>query len=241
MLQHLVVAKFKEGVPAQEQAGIVAGLRALPAQIAEIRRYDVGLDVLHSARSYDLGIVSAFDDVAALERYQAHPAHVAVAQRLRAASQSIVVVDYDLTPPASARAAAVPTPTVSSPTIPSPTSPVQAAPAQTANKYKKIVQGVAERLMEDERLRANLSDDEANLVINWAVGWLESQVAQASDEASARQVAQAEAARLRPAMLKINDTLPSGAGAFSAGKSDPDRQAAIKRQIAQLTEAWSKR
>jgi len=95
MLHHIVVAKFKEGIPQQEIAEIVAALRALPPQIPEIRHYQVGLDVLHSARSYDLALLSAFDDLAALERYRAHPDHVPVAQRLRAISQSMVTVDFE--------------------------------------------------------------------------------------------------------------------------------------------------
>lgn len=95
MIHHIIVAKFKEGTPQQEIAGIVTALRALPPQIPEIRRYQVGLDVVHSARSYDFALVSAFDDLAALERYRMHPEHAPVAQRLQAVSQSMIAVDYE--------------------------------------------------------------------------------------------------------------------------------------------------
>jgi len=96
MLYHVVVAKFKKGTSQQEIAEIVAALRALPPRISEIRHYQVGLDVLHSARSYDFALVSAFEDLATLERYRAHPDHAPLAQRLRAASASVIVVDFEL-------------------------------------------------------------------------------------------------------------------------------------------------
>jgi hypothetical protein len=95
MLQHVVVARFKVDTSQQERSEIVAGLRALPGKIAEIRHFEVGLDMLHAERSYDFALVSAFDDLEALKRYQAHPEHVPLAQRLRAASQGIIAVDFD--------------------------------------------------------------------------------------------------------------------------------------------------
>jgi hypothetical protein len=95
VIRHIVVVKFKEGAPQQEIAAIVAALRALPPQIPEIRQYQVGLDVVHSSRSYDFALVSGFDDQAALERYRAHPDHVPVAQRLQAISQSLIAVDFE--------------------------------------------------------------------------------------------------------------------------------------------------
>ena len=95
MFQHIVVVKFKEGTPQTERAGIVAALQALPSKIAEIRRYEVGLDILHSARSYDFALVGGFDDQAAFERYRAHPEHVRLAQQLKDISQNLIAVDLD--------------------------------------------------------------------------------------------------------------------------------------------------
>ncbi len=93
MIRHIVVAKFKPDVPSTEIDGILDGLRSLPAQIPEIVGYEFGLDQAHGVRSYDFALVSTFQDMDAQNRYQVHPAHVAVATRLRAASQSLVTVD----------------------------------------------------------------------------------------------------------------------------------------------------
>jgi len=78
------------------------------------------------------------------------------------------------------------------------------------SKYEGVVQSAAEKLLEDERLRGNLTDDEANLLVNWAIERLESRVDRAQDETTARATAQAEVARLRPAMSKINALLAGG-------------------------------
>jgi hypothetical protein len=227
VIQHVVVVKFKPEAPQPERAAIVAALRALPAKIAEIRRYEVGLDVLRSERSYDLGIVSAFDDLAALNRYQVHPAHAAVAQRLRAASANLYVVDYDLEAP---QAAAV------------------------GNRFEKVVRGAVEKLMGDERLRSNLSDDEANILLDWLVKRIEASVSKAFDESAARQIAQAEVTRLRASASKINDllvggklpALPEGIKAMGLRPTDIvtkplDRAGFIRAMTAQLSDEWKEK
>jgi hypothetical protein len=121
-------------------------------------------------------------------------------------------------------------------------------------EYDSIIQSAAEKLLEDERLRGNLTDDEANLLINWAVGWLEGRVASTRDEAAARTAAQAEVARLRPAMQKINGlladdkspTMPEAARTLGvpapppAAQDVPDRQAVIRALTDQLSETWRK-
>jgi hypothetical protein len=123
------------------------------------------------------------------------------------------------------------------------------------DRYDGVVEGAAGKILEDERLRGNLTDDEANLLVNWAVGWLESRVAGARDEAAARASALAEVARLRPAMSKINALLVTGKTPTAAdvalalglpasratSQALLDRKALIQTLTAQLTEEWSKR
>ena len=122
------------------------------------------------------------------------------------------------------------------------------------NKYENIVQGAVERLLEDERLRSSLSDDEANLLVNWAIRWLEQRVSTARDEVAARQIVQTEIARLRPCMSKVNDlladdrapTLAHAAKAFglsapnAAASGILDRKALIQALTTGLAQEWSK-
>jgi len=70
--------------------------------------------------------------------------------------------------------------------------------------FDKIVQNASESLLEDERLRSNLTDSEAKVVLDWAMGWIAEQVSAARDETSAKQIAQAEMARVRQTAAALN-------------------------------------
>jgi hypothetical protein len=70
--------------------------------------------------------------------------------------------------------------------------------------FDKIIQNAAENLYGDERLRSNLADDEAKIVLDWALGRISAQVNAAHDEAAAKLAAQKELARVRPVIAAIN-------------------------------------
>lgn len=94
MLTHVVLFKFKPETTAEQAARLEAQLKGLPAAISEIREFRVGRDVVRSERSYDLGLVSAFDDLAAMQRYQDHPDHQQVVAQVKALCASVVAVDF---------------------------------------------------------------------------------------------------------------------------------------------------
>lgn len=95
MLKHVVFMKFKPGTPEANIADLQKGLGALPAVIPEIKGYEFGRDVVHSERSYDFALVSAFEDLAAMKRYQTHPDHVVVLKKVLEMCESIVAVDFE--------------------------------------------------------------------------------------------------------------------------------------------------
>jgi hypothetical protein len=95
MLTHVVLFKFKPDTTAADADRLQAGLQALPAVIGEIREFRVGRDVIRSERSYDLGLVSGFDDLAAMQRYQVHPAHQEVVALVKTLCASVVAVDFN--------------------------------------------------------------------------------------------------------------------------------------------------
>jgi hypothetical protein len=94
MIRHIVVCKLRQELATSELDDILSVLRDLPSQIDDVLSLECGLDELHSERSYDFGLVAMFADKGALARYQVHPAHVAIALRLRSASLHLVVVDH---------------------------------------------------------------------------------------------------------------------------------------------------
>lgn len=95
MLKHVVLFRFKPETDEAQKAALAEGLGALPETIAEIREFVFGRDVVRSERSYDFGLVSTFDDRAALDIYQIHPEHQKVVALVRQICSSVVAVDFD--------------------------------------------------------------------------------------------------------------------------------------------------
>jgi hypothetical protein len=95
MIKHVVFFKFKPEAGSAEIADLENSLRALPAVIPEIREFVVGRDVVRSERSYDLALISAFDDLSAMNRYQVHPDHQAVVAKVKALCNGVVAVDFE--------------------------------------------------------------------------------------------------------------------------------------------------
>ena len=94
MLKHVVFLKFKSDTSDSDIADIEKGLASLPARIPEIKRYEFGRDILRSDRSYDFALISEFEDQDAKDRYQTHPYHFAVLNKIRAVSEDIIAVDF---------------------------------------------------------------------------------------------------------------------------------------------------
>lgn len=94
MLKHVVFVKFKKDVPESAIAEIEKGLGELPDIIPEIMEFQFGRDVLRSERSYDFALVSEFENLEALQRYQVHPAHQKVVAKLKEVWDSRFVVDF---------------------------------------------------------------------------------------------------------------------------------------------------
>ena len=96
MVKHLVLLKFKDGVTEDEISRLEAMLSKLPDVISEIREYQFGRDIVRSERSYDFGLSSSFDDLAALERYQKHPEHVKVLQLVKEITSNVITTDFEV-------------------------------------------------------------------------------------------------------------------------------------------------
>jgi hypothetical protein len=94
MITHVVLFKFKPETTAAEVQHLAESLGELPQIIDEIREFRFGTDVIRSERSYDLGLISSFDDLAALQRYQLHPEHQKVLTLVKAIVSNVVAVDF---------------------------------------------------------------------------------------------------------------------------------------------------
>ena len=93
MLIHLVAFQFKPEFRDQVDAAITK-LNAMAPLIGEVLDLKAGADVVHSGRSYDLGLVVTLRDQAALAVYNDHPAHLPVKAFLGPLYEKAVAVDF---------------------------------------------------------------------------------------------------------------------------------------------------
>lgn len=94
MLVHIVMFQFKEENKEANLVRVKEMLEALPTQIDTLRSMEVGIDISRSERSFDLVLVSMFDDQAGLDIYAPHPAHQEVVSIIKEVTSLSKVVDY---------------------------------------------------------------------------------------------------------------------------------------------------
>ncbi len=94
MIRHVVCFKLKEGASAQEVKEMLISMRGREDTALSV---EVGIDELHSSRSYDLILVVTLADFDSLTRYQTQGYHAGVVKPyMHAVTQQerSVAVDY---------------------------------------------------------------------------------------------------------------------------------------------------
>jgi quinol monooxygenase YgiN len=88
MIHHIVLFKLKSDVNKNSEAvkQAIAAMKALPAQVPQIRQWTSGENFTQRAVAYDFGLYSTFDNQADLAAYATHPEHVKVIAMWRAIS-----------------------------------------------------------------------------------------------------------------------------------------------------------
>lgn len=95
MLTHVVLFKLKDRSPENVQRLAVI-LKSMDGQIPPLRHIEVGVNVVESARAYDIALITRFDSLTAMKEYQAHPFHVQnVMPHTHALTESVAAVDYE--------------------------------------------------------------------------------------------------------------------------------------------------
>lgn len=95
MVKHMVLFKLKDNslencLKAKEV------LLSMEGNVPELRSIEVGVDFLHSERSYDIALTVTVDDKDALERYQNDPYHCSVVKtHMHEVRLSSVALDYE--------------------------------------------------------------------------------------------------------------------------------------------------
>jgi hypothetical protein len=95
MITHIVFFKLKDRSPEaiQETAQVLSNMEG---QIPVLKSIEVGKDVLHSARSYDIALITKFDSLDDLAAYDGHPIHLAVKEHMKKVLDGTsVCVDFE--------------------------------------------------------------------------------------------------------------------------------------------------
>ncbi len=94
MLVHIVMFQFKEENKETNLIRVKEMLEALPTKIETLKSMEVGIDISQSERTFDLVLISTFEDQAGLDLYVPHPAHQEVVSVIKEVTVLSKVVDY---------------------------------------------------------------------------------------------------------------------------------------------------
>lgn len=92
MIRHIVFTRFDN--PAAHAPKAREMLLGLKDRIPQIISIEVGLDVMHSARSYDMALIVTVASLADLEIYDRHPAHEEARAYIKAHRTATASVDF---------------------------------------------------------------------------------------------------------------------------------------------------
>ena len=92
MFTHVVLFKLKDS---NDLETAVSTLRSLEGNVPTLKSIEVGTDVIHSQRSYDIALITRFDDLAAYQVYADHPNHLPVMDYMKSVVESAVAVDFE--------------------------------------------------------------------------------------------------------------------------------------------------
>lgn len=95
MIRHIVMFKIKDEFK-DEIPQLVKNFQGMKGRIEGMLELEAGADILHSERSYDLALVTLFEDRAAFDAYQTHPVHQPVRKRMHEVRESSVACDFEV-------------------------------------------------------------------------------------------------------------------------------------------------
>lgn len=96
MIKHTVCFKLKDNSP-EECNKAAQILRSMDGNVELLRGIEVGVDFLHSPRSYDIILQVLLDNEKALEEYQNDEYHCSVVKKhMHSVAESSVAIDFKL-------------------------------------------------------------------------------------------------------------------------------------------------
>lgn len=94
MIKHIVCFKLKSGESAKTAKEVLLSMKG---NVPMIRGIEVGIDELHSERSYDVVLEVLLDDFDALKEYQNDEYHCSVVKKhMHAVREKSISIDFKL-------------------------------------------------------------------------------------------------------------------------------------------------
>lgn len=96
LLRHIVMYKFKDGLPAAQLQEVIDAFAGLPKKIDTIVGYEAGTNVSPEGKSegFTHVFVVTFKTAADRDAYLVHPAHQAYVQVVKDRREKVIVFDY---------------------------------------------------------------------------------------------------------------------------------------------------
>ena len=95
MIRHIVMFKIKDEFK-DEIPQLVKNFYGMKGKIEGMLDLEAGADILGSERSYDLALITVFENRAAFYTYQTHPVHMPVKKRMHEVRCASVACDYEM-------------------------------------------------------------------------------------------------------------------------------------------------
>jgi len=95
MIKHVVLYRIKEDHK-KDIPQLVKNFYSMKGKIEGLLDLESGMDILGSARSYDMALVTTFESMDAFKAYQTHPVHLPVKAKVFDAVESSVSCDFEL-------------------------------------------------------------------------------------------------------------------------------------------------
>jgi hypothetical protein len=94
MLTHIVCFKLKDRSADSVQRTRNV-LLSMEGKIEQLLHLEVGADVLHTERSYDIVLITKFNSKADLDAYQIHPFHQEIIKHIKSVGDTSIAVDFE--------------------------------------------------------------------------------------------------------------------------------------------------
>lgn len=95
MVKHIVFFKLKDPNP-ENIIQAKDRLMSMQGKIDILKHIEVGIDFMRSERSFDLALITHFDNREDLETYATHPEHLPILAYMKEIVAQSVAVDYEI-------------------------------------------------------------------------------------------------------------------------------------------------